>query len=579
MKNYSLPQNDKSQERKTQLETVRAQYAYNNDYGIPVSTVVQENDKAGPIWTLKVLKTLYKARTNLEAIVQRGGYQVSTPIPHSSPIEIANHLRKKDMTALFRYYLPEVGTIKNADNPSIDDYRSVFQKVQKTYATDIFMDDSYFVHSFLAGPNPNMFQKVSSLPKNFGLTAEIFQASVSGDNLSQALASGRIFLANYAALSALSPGVHPTGRQKYIYQPIVAFVRSLNTSELQPVAIQCGQDSAAFPVYTPRDQWAWQMAKGTAWVAHYCYQEMLTHLAFTHLLIEPIVVATRRQLHESHPVHALLFPHFEGTLPINSLAISRLIQPGQAVDRLVGSEKNSNYALIASQRLAYSFSGNYLPKRMESMGVASSKDIPVYHYRDDGLPLWKAIKDWVSAYVDVYYSSDATVRADAELQAWAAEISSQAGGKIKDFAANGGVNDKSQLIDTCTMIIFTSGPQHAAVNFPQITDLSFLPGGPLAGYRPAPESAAMTEQDYMNFLPPVDVAIKQWQSLYFLGSVNYSNLGVYPVGHFIDPRIVAANAAFMLQLGKIELEITARNRKRIPYSHLLPSKIPQSINI
>ncbi|MBC7532358.1 MAG: hypothetical protein H7318_12325 [Oligoflexus sp.] len=90
--------------------------------------------------------------------------------------------------------------------------------------------------------------------------------------------------------------------------------------------------------------------------------------------------------------------------------------------------------------------------------------------------------------MDVYYPNDRAVRADFELQAWATDISSNEGGRVLDFASNGGVNDKNQLIDVCTKIIFTGGPQHAAVNFTQLTDLSFLPGGPMAGYRPAPEN-------------------------------------------------------------------------------------------
>ena len=31
-------------------------------------------------------------------------------------------------------------------------------------------------------------------------------------------------------------------------------------------------------------------------------------------MMEPIVIATRRQLHASHPIYNLLSPHFEGTM-------------------------------------------------------------------------------------------------------------------------------------------------------------------------------------------------------------------------------------------------------------------------
>jgi arachidonate 15-lipoxygenase len=195
------------------------------------------------------------------------------------------------------------------------------------------------------------------------------------------------------------------------------------------------------------------------------------------------------------------------------------------------------------------------------------------------LPIWNAIRKWVSNYIDCCYQGNQAIRADFELQAWAAEIGAENGGRVKDFGANGGIDSKDQLIDVCTMTIFTAGPQHAAVNFPQLTDLSFLPGGPLAGYRNPPENGDLTKNDFIDFLPPLDVAIKQWQIMYFLGSVRHTTLGKYALGYFSDPRIVAANGKFLADLARIEGDIKARNKTRTPYEHLLPSLIPQSTNI
>ncbi|MBC7658699.1 MAG: hypothetical protein H7249_03240 [Chitinophagaceae bacterium] len=234
---------------------------------------------------------------------------------------------------------------------------------------------------------------------------------------------------------------------------------------------------------------------------------------------------------------------------------------------------------VAKQRLSYSFTNNYLPTRMTNQGVMSTKDIPVYHYRDDGLPVWAAIHDWVANYVNIYYPNEGLLATDFELQSWAAEIGSTMGGRVKYFAANGGIKDRAQLVDTLTMIIWTAGPQHAAVNFPQITDLTFVPAGPMAGYRPAPAADGMTEQDYLDFLPPLDVAMKSFQSLFFLGAVNHTNLGMYAPSHFMDARVKIANAGFLAQLTKIEASIIAKNLTRTKYTHLMPSNIPQSTNI
>ena len=89
----------------------------------------------------------------------------------------------------------------------------------------------------------------------------------------------------------------------------------------------------------------------------------------------------------------------------------------------------------------------------------------------------------------------------------------------------------------------------------------------------------MAKSDYLDFLPPLDIAIKQWQTMNFLGSVRHTVLGQYIVGSFEDPAIVVSNLKFIEDLARIEIDIKSRNQSRIPYEHLLPSLIPQSTNI
>ena len=83
----------------------------------------------------------------------------------------------------------------------------------------------------------------------------------------------------------------------------------------------------------------------------------------------------------------------------------------------------------------------------------------------------------------------------------------------------------------------------------------------------------------MKFLPPLDSAKLQLDILYLLGSVYFTRLGDYGDDHFTDPVIQNYLAKFKQELIKIEEEINERNKKRTPYEFLLPSKIPQSINI
>ena len=146
--------------------------------------------------------------------------------------------------------------------------------------------------------------------------------------------AGRVFWVDYKAMDGLDNGTHPLG-PKYMYSPMVAFLA--RPQGITPFAIQCGQDPAGRQIYTPTDGWSWKMARNCVLVAHNTYQEVVTHLGRTHLLSEPVLLATVRNLSPRHPVAPLLQCHFEGTFNINRLAVDLLIQPGEAVEAVIGS--------------------------------------------------------------------------------------------------------------------------------------------------------------------------------------------------------------------------------------------------
>uniref|UniRef100_F6HRH9 Lipoxygenase n=1 Tax=Vitis vinifera TaxID=29760 RepID=F6HRH9_VITVI len=72
--------------------------------------------------------------------------------------------------------------------------------------------------------------------------------------------------------------------------------------------------------------------------------EMLCHVFYrlnTHAVVEPFIIATRRQLSVMHPVHRLLDPHFKDTMHINALSRSIIINSGGILEKILFTQEIS----------------------------------------------------------------------------------------------------------------------------------------------------------------------------------------------------------------------------------------------
>lgn len=453
----------------------------------------------------------------------------------------------------------------------------------------MFQDDSNFARLRVQGPNPMLIAAVTgALPAKFPLSEAQYQAVVNGDTLAAALADGRLFLLDYQPLEVLDPGTYG-GAAKYAWQPLALFAVPPGGASLVPVAIQCGQDPADCPIFTPSPaadrQWGWEMAKFVVQVADGNYHELFAHLARTHLVIEAFAVATHRHLAAVHPVWALLVPHFEGTLFINDQAATSLIAADGPIDHIFAGTIASSQHAAVDARLAFDFHAKMLPADLAGRGVGVDSALADFPYRDDALLVWNAIHEWARQYIDLYYASDADIVADTELAAWAACLAGEA--KVKGF---GPVTGRGQLADICTMVMFTASAQHAAVNFPQKDIMAFAPAVTGAGWQAAPNGQRGHDKaGWLAMMPPMALALEQLNVLELLGSVHYRPLGDYRgnafpyPAWFQDPRVTGADgplAWFQAALAGVEAEIAARNAERMqPYPYLQPSLIPTSINI
>ncbi len=613
MAEIKLPQSDGNLEkRRAELKGQADQYKYNNDIGIPLAAEEREIDENYPDWTAKIVANFLLCRRNLWQCYDK--YQWYSPKQRRDLVRLANIL--KNDGDIGEYFTPDYGFIKGGREQSrpksFQDYIENVFTMRNSVVGPVYSpvppivknwdSDKTFAYNFVAGPNPNQLERYRSERPPAQLNLTNFKLGevpgFSGDSIGAAVGEGRVFFVDRSDFTALFernpklPHPHATERRfaglisdelKYTYAPTVAFALPRGGKNLLPIAIRPGVKEDGYEVLTPKDGNSWKMSKVAMLAAHNNHHEVVTHLGLTHLLIDAVVMGTRHQLHPIHPVYKLLNPHFEGTIKINIGARTSLILPEKSVDRLVGSKIEMNYPYLGKARLNYNFRDNFLPVRLERMGVRDPGKIPLYPYRDDGLLIWEAIKNWVSAYISIWYTSDGDVRGDYEIQNWAKEIETT--GKVLGFTKGGGaIGDRNELIEILTMVIFTAGPQHAAVNFPQGSEMLFVPANPLGGYAPAPKGREHSEQDYLDMFPPMDVAIQTWNILSLLAGINNTRLGNYRKSFVLNPKSLTEEGRFKLKLWEIETKIKESNKVRkavfdLEYVHLLPSRIPASINI
>lgn len=501
--------------------------------------------------------------------------------------ELTAHKQRLD--DLMKVSEAEINGLGSSAPRSIAAYRTLFQTLPVPGDSYMFQDDGWFARMRVQGPNNMLIAAVGDeLPGNFPLSDAQYRSVVNGDTLAAALAEGRLFLLDYKELEILIPGT-TSGRAKYAWQPIALFAVPPGGASLVPVAIQCGQNPANAPLFTPSadpaQAWGWEMAKQVVQVADGNYHELFTHLARTHLVIEAFAVATHRHLAQAHPLWALFVPHFEGTLFINDQAATSLIAAGGPIDHIFAGTIASSQLAAADDRLAFDFYDKMLPADLAARGVGPESALADYPYRDDALLVWNCIHEWVRQYIGIYYTSDADVTADTELTAWANTLAGEA--QIRGF---GPITGRAQLVDVCTMVLFTASAQHAAVNFPQKDIMAFAPAVTGAGWQAAPGvQRGHVKGEWLEMMPPLALALEQLNVLELLGSVHYRPLGDYRSNAFPyptwfqDPRVTAPEgplAWFQAALKNVEARITARNAERMrPYPYLLPSLIPTSINI
>jgi len=604
--NPCLPQNvskEAKRVRESKLHSERAHYQYTYDTNVPgapylfVSKEVTfpSNEEPCDDWIVLAAETIIP----ILAHGPDGDELVSTAIKTLFHAEHNPHLLGEILDMITSKTFKE-----RPEN--LGSYALPFgvKKYLPVSASD-YMLDAAFCRYRLAGPNPMMIRPCEES------VWQTLQKQVADDENRARIAAvfneGRLYSVDYSVLAGLKGALngqvqkYPAGAIALFELPTDEVVRTRES--LMAVAIQCTPGGPVFlPPSDGGDEMHWKIAKAIFNSCDGDYHEAVMHLAHTHLVIESFMVATHRELPPQHPISVLLLPHFQGTAFINHLANKHLISPGGGVSVLVSGDITEVDKIVGETTLQiladdFSFPALLVRRKMD----AESFKAP-FPYRDDGMLIWEAIKQWVTDYLTIYYGSGATaeknIAEDYELDLWIKTLGGQdEGGRV------GWIRDSWQdckdkfamLVTVVSAVIFTGSAQHAAVNFPQKDLEAYTPAFPLGLYQAAPKNRdKKTEQDYLDYLPPLEVANTQRLVGGFLGGLHYTTLGYYGDDHFIDKRVAAPLYKLQQKLKECAVTIEQRNQQRVAawsdtlppdvaknwaYEYLLPHNIPQSINI
>ncbi|CAL0324070.1 unnamed protein product [Lupinus luteus] len=490
-----------------------------------------------------------------------------------------------------------------------------------------WMTDQEFAREMLCGEFPSR-SKLDS--KVYGdhtskITKEHLEPNLEGLSVDEAIQNKRLFiLDHHDPIMPYLSRINATSTKAYATRTIL-FLKEDGT--LKPVAIelslphpQGGQSGAVSQVYLPADEGVessiWLLAKAYVIVNDSCYHQLVSHWLNTHAVVEPFIIATNRHLSSLHPIYKLLYPHYRDTMNINALARQSLVNEGGIIEQtfLWGRYSLEMSAVIYKD---WVFTEQALPADLIKRGMAIEDPaspyglrlvIEDYPYAVDGLEIWNAIKTWVQDYVSLYYTSDDIIEKDSELQAWWKELVEVGHGDLKDKPWWPKMKTCKELVEVCTIVIWTASALHVAVNFGQYPYGGFILNRPTLSRRFMPEKGSAEYEElvkspqkaYLKTITPkfqtlIDLSVIEILSRHasdelYLGERDNPNWTS-------DTRALEAFKNFGNKLAVIEKKFSTTNdneklRNRygpvnMPYTLLFPSSdegltfrgIPNSISI
>ncbi|KAL3698595.1 hypothetical protein R1sor_012671 [Riccia sorocarpa] len=485
-----------------------------------------------------------------------------------------------------------------------------------------WMTDEEFGREAIAGINPVVIRRATTFPPTSNLPEDIYGPGTDltpedidpylitkGRKITaqEAIRQKRLFTIDYhdVYLPYAYKIIHENLDDKRFIYAARAFFFLTDDQQLKPVAIelslpspQKGEPKPIHRVFTPPKQknkydFGWQLAKMHFASIDFGFHELVSHWLKCHAVVEPIIIASHRQLSAMHPIFVLLEPTFVNTMRINANALN--FTPGQYANEL---------AAVAYDKL-WRFDKAGLPSDLLERGMAEpdpSKPEGVkllfddYPFAKDALDVWNATKKYVTEYVKVYYETDQAVASDEELQAWWKEIREEGHADKAKEEWWPSCTSIHSLIDILCTIFYMTGPQHAGVNFGQYGYAGFMPNRPSMTRLPIPEPDTPEYKEMLfNFeryllrtasSPAQTISIQTIVSSLSVHAEDEEYLGQRRDSHWTsDPRALEVFSKFSGEVERLERMFKQRNEnpesknrfgayKKVGYTLMYPTSGP-----
>ncbi|CAB3371080.1 Hypothetical predicted protein [Cloeon dipterum] len=555
------------------IEVERRYYLYEFDAFLPQDDRQPDNRRL----ELDRKRELYKYKETIE----RGPRQIQE-LPDDEKFSeryMLDFLKLKGKLIARQYHLK----FTTEEWASLDDVKNIYHPdstLHRPECTEYWTEDWWFGLQRVQGVNSVLISLCNEIPAKLALEVDKVEPFLEGYTLNDALQNKKLFIVDLVLLNRAPC----RGEMPVMIAPIGLFYLN-KKDELMPIAIQLFQEpSPTNPVYYPSDsRLTWIMAKMFFNMGDAQQHQSCTHLGLTHLLMETMCVAAHRHLSPSHPIFRLLAPHYLYLLAINSRGLEKLISPGGWVDSGMIVGRAGMFKLISRgfRRWRLDVHGD-VEKELESRGVLDPKVLPYYPYRDDAVPLFKIIKNYVRKVVMHYYNTPEKLEEDYEVQGWVKEMATS---QMEGGLGIGGIPEKleniDQLVQICTAVVAACSMGHAGANFQQYDAYGFVPNYPgILMKLPPQEKREMTEKDLLEFLPNKSTTLDIMVITKLLSMKGTKSLGDFEVQYIYDPSVVHIAEEFRLELKKLSHEIKLRNKTRkFKYEWFDPDIVPNSISI